>query len=194
MPDPQPLPWPLVKKGRPLDFTILTLREDHVRHPHDGTVHPRVVIDAPDWVNVLALTPRNEAILVRQYRVGISANTLELPGGMVDAGETPEHAASRELEEETGYRAGKLVALGFVHPNPALQSNRIFTFLALGCEAVTEQHLDAGEDIVVELHSRHTLPRLVREGQVTHALAVSALYLAEHVLAEPGATPTSGGK
>ena len=77
---------------------------------------------------------------------------------MVDPGEDPALAAARELEEETGYVAGRLVALGPVHPNPALQANRCHSFLALDCVKRHEGRQDAGEDIAVELHPRAPCP------------------------------------
>lgn len=176
-----PRPWKLVARGEERDLVILRIREDLLEHPRTGAAHPRVVIDCPDWVNVLAMTPRRQVVMVRQYRNGVGALTLELPGGLVDPGEAPEAAAARELEEETGYRPKRMVPLGWLHPNPPLQSNRCYSFMALDCERVSDGHPDGGEDIQVELHARDALPQMIREGQVTHALTVSALYLAEHL-------------
>jgi ADP-ribose pyrophosphatase len=174
-----PKPWRRLKRGEELDLTILRIREDAFADPRDGEAHPRVVITAPDWVNVVALTRDGDAILVRQFRFGVEANTLEIPGGMVDEGEEPATAAARELEEETGFRASELVLLGAVHPNPALQSNRCHSYLALGCEPKHSLVKDEGEDIEVVLVPASALQRLVREGKITHALVVNAVYFAE---------------
>jgi ADP-ribose pyrophosphatase len=174
-----PRPWKRVSKGEEKDFTILRIREDTFVDPRDESPHPRVILTAPDWVNVVALTREGEAILVRQFRFGIEASTLEIPGGMVETGEEPEAAAARELEEETGFRAAELVFLGAVHPNPALQRNRCHSYLALGCERTSPQGLDAGEDIEVVLLPASALQRLIRKGEITHALVVNAVYFAE---------------
>src|SRR3954471_12039120 len=95
------------------------------------------VLDAPDWVNVVATTEDGMLVLVEQYRHGVERVTLEIPGGMVDLGDaTPEVAARRELLEETGYSADRWAHIGTVDPNPAIQSNRCHTFLAEGARQV----------------------------------------------------------
>ena len=95
----------------------------------------------------------------------------------MEPGEDPALAAARELEEETGYVAGRLEPLGSVHPNPAIQPNRCHIFLALDCVKKHEGRQDEGEDIVVELYPRADVPRLILEGQITHSLVVVAFFL-----------------
>lgn len=174
-----PKPWVRVGDGPEVDFQVLRVREIRVRNPRNGSEHPRVVIDAPDWVTVVPVTPRGQVVLVRQFRCGIWAPTLEVPGGVIDPGEAPARAAARELEEETGFRAREILPLGVCHPNPPIQANRTHSFLALGCERVGEARPEAGEDIEVELVERDELPRRVLGGEITHALVLAALYYAE---------------
>jgi 8-oxo-dGTP pyrophosphatase MutT (NUDIX family) len=176
-PPRSPAPWPTLSEAPQLDFSIFRLRQKTVQHPTTGRAHPRVVIDGPDWVNVIPVTAAGAVVLVRQYRFGTASVTLEIPGGMVDPGEAPAEAALRELEEETGYRADRLVPLGWSHPNPALQSNRLHSYLALGCHRVHEGHADPGEELTVEEVPRAALPGLVLAGEISHALVLVALYL-----------------
>src|SRR4051812_34321422 len=96
-------------------------------HPRTGTTKRFSLIDAVDWVNIIALTADEQVVLVRQYRVGIDALCLEIPGGMVDPGETPMEAAVRELREETGYSGGHWKQIGTIAPNPAIQNNWLHT-------------------------------------------------------------------
>lgn len=134
------------------------------------------VADVPDWVNVVAFTPDEHLVLIRQYRQGTDSVTLEIPGGVVDAGESFLEAARRELREETGYEARELIELGFVHPNPALQNNRTGMVLALDAVLTHPTDFDEHEDIEVELAPLREVEDLVRRGEITHALVVSALY------------------
>jgi len=175
---PRPARWARVRTGDEHDFTILRVREDVFVDPRDGTEHERAIIEADDWANVVALTPDDNVVMVRQWRFGSQAEGLEIPGGVVDKGETPEAAARRELEEETGYRPASMESVGWMWPNPAHFTNKQHTFLARGCERVHDGTPDGGEDLVTELVPRSAIPELIRRGEIRHALHVAALYLA----------------
>jgi 8-oxo-dGTP pyrophosphatase MutT (NUDIX family) len=128
-----------------------------------------------DWCNVVAVTPDDEVVLVWQYRFGTDALSLEIPGGVVDAGETPVQAARRELREETGYEAEQFEPLLVVEPNPAIQNNRCFTFLACAARATAATGFDPQEELETALWPAARLGELLDAGQVTHALVQGAL-------------------
>jgi ADP-ribose pyrophosphatase len=156
------------------DLMIFHVRYDWYRSPRTGRTMKRVVLEAPDWVNILALTPTNEILLVRQFRFGSGHITTEIPAGLVDPGETPLQAAKRELKEETGYTSSKWSDLGSVDPNPAFLNNRCHHFLAEDIIKTGEPDLDEGEDIEVELMDFDRIRNAVKQGTIDHVLALSA--------------------
>jgi 8-oxo-dGTP pyrophosphatase MutT (NUDIX family) len=171
-----PKSWPRISSRLDRSFRIFNLRMDRSVSPRTGKEHDFIVLESAPWANVIALTEREEVILIRQYRHGTGEVTLEIPGGLVENGDEPPAAAKRELGEETGYRADRWVDLGFVHPNPAIQDNRCHTFLALGATPAGAQSLDDKEDIAVVLERLAEIPRLIREGAITHSLVICAFW------------------
>ncbi|MCL2011790.1 MAG: NUDIX hydrolase [Cystobacterineae bacterium] len=161
---------------------VFTLRRQEVKTELPGGSHPPAhitvtTIEAPDWVNVLAFNAGGACLLVRQFRFGIWAPTLEVPGGTVDWGETPEEAAHRELLEETGHQAGRMLALGKIQPNPAVQGNHLHCYLALGCQQIHEGRPDPLEEVMLETYAASELARLVQEGHIQNALVLATLHL-----------------
>lgn len=169
-------PWPTLERGEARDYKVFSVQRVDRRSPRTGKVGSYQVIHSPDWVNVLALTPGNRLVMVEQYRHGTDEVTLEVPGGMVDDGESPGDAAARELAEETGYTGTAPVRLGGVHPNPAIQSNHHTTWLVENARRTRDTDLDEGEHIHVVEVPLDDVERLVREGAITHSLVICAFY------------------
>jgi len=174
--DDRHLIWLFVREERQVDFRIFRARIKVATHPTSRAEHSFTVLEGADWTNVIALTDRDEVVLIRQFRHGTDRVTLEIPGGAVDPGETHEVAAARELLEETGYVARNWAKLGEIHPNPALQNNACSTWLAEGAHAVGEPTLDEGEAIEVKTVPLRDIKPLIARGEITHALVVAAFY------------------
>ena len=155
---------------------VLDVQEIILERPGRDEPVRFVLLRCPDWVNVIPVTEDGRVILIRQYRSGTHEITLEIPGGMVDPGEAPAATAGRELTEETGWVAGSIEEIGVVNPNPAIQDNRCYTFLAKGCLPIGETDFDPNEEIETLLVPLDEIPALIADGDIRHGLVVAAFY------------------
>jgi len=169
-------PWTIISSHVDKSYRVFNLRRDRASSPRTSETHDFYVLESPSWVNIIPLTPTKEVVLIRQYRFGIRDMTLEIPGGLMEPSDSPEEAARRELREETGYREETLIPLGSVHPNPTIQNNLCYTFLAANVFPVGQLVQDEREDIEVVLQPLSEIPRLIREGAISHALVIAAFY------------------
>jgi ADP-ribose pyrophosphatase len=170
--------WETVSTEEVADCRVFRVRRDYCKRSSDGKQSDFYVIDSPDWVNVVATTKGGDIVMIEQFRHGTCEINLELPGGLIDEGETPEEAARRELLEETGYSSSDWVALGSCRPNPALQTNTMFYYLARDCEQTAEIALDPNESIATKLIREDEAELLIGNGAISHSLVVAAfLYL-----------------
>jgi ADP-ribose pyrophosphatase len=158
------------------DGRVFKVRKDVTINPRTGQAHDMYVLDQPNWVNVIPLTPDEHVVMIEQWRHGSRTVELETPGGLMDNGETPEVCGRRELLEETGYAPDRLIHLGTVRPNPAIQSNLQHYLLATGCRRVADLKLDHAEDIAVRLVPLAEVPALIRTGQITHSIVIGGFY------------------
>ncbi len=180
--------WTLLGSRVVADYKFVRIREDSYRFEPTGAEAPFVVCDSADWVLVIAVTDDGQVVLVRQYRHGVRQVVLEIPGGVVDSGETPERAAVRELQEETGFTAERVRCLGTMMPNAAINSASCHVVLAEGCRLTDRPRLDPFEKIEVLLRPFDEVPEMIRTGQIRHALVIAAFGLLE-TMREPGGGP-----
>lgn len=168
--------WRRVDSERLQHCRVFDLDRVRFASPDGGSEADFFVVDAPDWINVIALTREGSVVLVRQFRFGTDDFTLEIPGGMCDAAEAPLAAARRELREESGYVSDDWVDLGWVHPNPAVQNNRCHSFLARDARREGAPEPDPHEAFEVVTAPLGEIPPMIRDGRITHALVVAAFY------------------
>jgi len=169
------LTWATVASEAGPELPLFKVRFDRMRHPVTGTVRKALVLESPDWTNVVAITPEGSVVMVEQFRFGSGAISLEPPSGIVEPGEESLAAAKRELLEETGYSGGEWRHLGAVQPNPAFHDNYCHHWLAEGVVPTQPPELDDGEAIRVRLMSPDQLRDAVAAGELQHTLAQSAL-------------------
>jgi len=173
-------PWQRISSKPAGDFRIFTIRSDRLISPRTRQEHDFFVIDCVNWVNVIALTPDRQLVMIEQYRHGSTTVELEIPGGMIDPKDaSPEAAALRELREETGYEGRNPQRIGEVFPNPAIMSNICYTVLVEDCQCLHPVEFDHGEDLLTRLVPLADVPGLVAAGKIRHSLVVVALYYFE---------------
>jgi ADP-ribose pyrophosphatase len=170
-------PWKTIGSKLVGDFRIFKLRSDVKISPRTGKEHDFFVLDSVDWVNVIAITPDQKLVMVEQFRHGSNTVELEIPGGMMDTGETdPVATAVRELREETGYAGENARLLGKIWSNPAILSNTTYTVLIENCRLQHEVDWDHGEDLVTRLVPVAEIPKLIADEKIGHSLVVVAVY------------------
>jgi 8-oxo-dGTP pyrophosphatase MutT (NUDIX family) len=170
-------PWPKLRSQTRGKFTVFSVREDRKVSPRTGREHDFVVLDCANWVNVIAVTPDQQLVMVEQFRHGSETVELEIPGGVMDAGESdPVATAIRELREETGYAGQNARLLGAIRPNPAIMSNTCHTVLIEDCRLTHPVEFDHGEDIATRLVAAADAVRLAANGSIQHSLVVVGLF------------------
>jgi 8-oxo-dGTP pyrophosphatase MutT (NUDIX family) len=180
-PAPAPARW---RRGEPrvLAHTrILDLTSVPFHHPRRDVRREFVIIDAPDWVNVIAHTADDRLVLVNQFRYGVDAFSWEIPGGVIDPGEDPVAAGVRELLEETGYTGERARLLASIHPNPAIMNNRCHLVLVEECRRVADTEWDPDEEMEIAAVPAAEVYARARAGGITHSLVLDGLFFFEPI-------------
>ena len=176
--------WKVVESKHIFEQPWFTVRKDICDLPNGKQHSAYYILEYPSWVSAFALTEDNKVLLVRQYRHGLGVVSTELPGGVVDKGETEAAAIARELKEETGYVFDSFEELGKIAPNPATSNNYMHMFLARGGKKVAEQNLDDTEDVEVLTCTIDEVKQLLKEHKIVQALHVTCMFYALEKLAE----------
>ena len=169
------------QEGKKTVFTcpVFSIEERYSRSPTDK-LSSYSILNAADWAIIMPEieTERGrEFVMVRQWRHGALELSLEFPGGVMEEGEDAETAAARELREETGYSAKKIVKLGEFNPNPAIMSNKVSFFLALDLSPPAAQQLDEDEYMEVETVPYEEVLSGLGKPPYIHALMGTAMAL-----------------
>ncbi len=166
--------WQLVRSTTLRDFRVVSVREDTYQYLPTGDERGYAVCDSADWVLIIAVTPEDEVVFVRQFRHGRGELILEIPGGVMDPGESPTDTAIRELREETGFVAENVEICGPLLPNPALNNARIHIAVARGCLPKHPPAPEPFEEMTIELRPLDSVAQMIAGGELQHALCIAA--------------------
>ncbi|MHA1689877.1 MAG: NUDIX hydrolase [Promethearchaeota archaeon] len=165
--------WKLLKSCQILSTPPFNILEKEYLHPRDHRKVIANVIDVPNWVNIIALDEYDKILLIKQFRFGNDEIEIEIPGGCMEVGETPEKAARREFKEETGYELTSLKNIGSVDGNPAIMNNKCYTFLGkLGEKG--SPNFDINEIIEIEFATEQEVKDLLRARKIRNTYVVVA--------------------
>lgn len=172
-----PQPWKILDSEMVLDHHWYRVRRDKVALP-DGTVIDDYFVSVrPDVAICFAMTKDEEVLCVRQYKHGAQAILTELPAGTIQQDEAPETAASRELTEETGFRARSLSKIGTFYANPTKNTNKVHVYFAGQLENSGEQELDATEAIDIVKIPVHRLHDFIQDGTIAVPESIACIYM-----------------
>jgi 8-oxo-dGTP pyrophosphatase MutT (NUDIX family) len=170
-------PWTRISTKPLGDFRVFTVRADEKISPRTNQPHEFFILDCVNWVNVVAVTPDEQLVMIEQFRHGSNTVELEIPGGTMDGVDaSPLATGIRELREETGYEGTDACIIGEIFPNPAIMSNVCFTVLVQNCKLQHELQMDSGEDLLTRVVPIAAIPELVASGKIRHSLVVVGLY------------------
>lgn len=156
---------------------LVRIEVDRVRLA-DGNESRREVVRHGGAVVVVPVTDDGRLLLVRQFRYPTGEVLLELPAGTLEANEDPAECAHRELEEETGHRAGGLKRVGEFYSAPGFCDELLYCFVATGLQPDGEAEGDADERIEVGAIPIDDLAALIVNGEIRDAKTLAALMLA----------------
>ena len=168
--------WKLIESSYLIKHKYLTIRKDHVLTQSGVDIPDWYVLEYPDWINVIAITDDGRLVMERQYRHGIGVVGYEICAGIIEKGETPLHAAQRELKEETGYGEGNWELYNISSPNPSSMNNRNYTFLAKGVKRISGQSLEDAESIEVCLLSTEQVKELLWNNEIIEGIMQAPLW------------------
>lgn len=159
---------------------IINVRKDTVQLPN-GKTALRELIAHPGGVGVIAVDENKDVFMVTQYRIAAKSDMLEIPAGKMEYGEDPLECGSRELIEETGYKAKNFIHLGEYYATPGYCEEKLNIYLARDLEFVG-QNLDEGEFLNVKKYSLDELYKMVMDNKIYDAKTAIAILKAKAIL------------
>jgi len=169
--------WTIDNSEYAVNDRFLKLRRDACTTPQGGKIGTYYVLELKDWVSCIVIDKDDNVLMLRHYRHGVQKYIMEFIGGGMEENESPEEAAKREVEEETGYTGGSIFHVGTSYPNPANHTNKVHTYLAVGGKVSQAQNLEVGETIHVEkVPFKTAIEEMSKPGAIYPAIYIAALF------------------
>ncbi|MDQ6826171.1 MAG: NUDIX hydrolase [Candidatus Eremiobacteraeota bacterium] len=168
--------WRTISSTYVVESPFLRLRKDLIELPNGTLVDDYFVREGHGFAVIFALTPDERVVLVRQFRYGIGRVLLELPSGLIAEGEDPQDCALRELAEETGYVGDSVQHVTTLVAEPSNATTSMYLFLVRNARETGTQHLDATEEITVELAPLEQVLQFVRDGSIDVMAQVASIH------------------
>lgn len=168
--------WTLQKTEQKLHTKPFDVLAKEYLKPDQKTPFIASVLKCPNWANIIAIDAQQRFLLIRQYRFGTDRFEVEIPGGVLEIGEDPLEGAKRELREETGFIGEKWCQIGIVDANPAIMTNKCYSFLVEDVQSTGQTEFDEDEDIEFFFATPVEVQKFIEEGQITNAYIIAAFY------------------
>jgi ADP-ribose pyrophosphatase len=178
MKEEKSMKWKILSSEYLCRHPYFTARKDKCETPDGKIIDAYFVVELPTTVCAVPVTADGKVLMVRQYRHPIRETILEIPGGFIDKGETPEQAVKRELKEETGYEFTSVINVGKIAANPGVLDNFTYLFLAQGGVKTSVQKLDKNEELEVEEITLEELKTLFLENKIEQSLHNNCIFYA----------------
>lgn len=169
--------WKTIEDTKVENCKIFDIHRVIRKSPDTNKQGTFVYLDSSNWVNIIPITKSGNIVLIKQYRHGIDEITIEIPGGLIEAGEKPGMAGQRECTEETGYFSNEpALLLGKTTPNPAFLNNICYSYVWNNVELIQKQNLDTNEEITVFEKSLPEVKEMILKGEINHSLVLDAFF------------------
>ena len=168
-------PYEIIKRDKIFSGTIVELMVDEIRLPDGKAARREIVLHRYEGVGILPVDADGGIFLVRQYRHPVFDHVLEIPAGTKSPGEDPLDCANRELEEEIGYRAGRMDFAVAGHNAIGVSNDKIHIYIARDL-VKTAQNLDDEEFITVEKYSLDECRQMIADGKIIDSKTILAIF------------------